>query len=613
MEECKKRVNPGNKVSKIANIFQGMPSRDEDDLRGTEVSVVRTESHLARFNNARALFEKLGEENKGFHRIEKSPSAAASFAGTRTVQPVVPSRSRSSSAGSVSPPRRHTVPSVSVHTVNGDRHALNGAVQPPPKPIKPSVLPKPEKPDRRFNKELIEKQRNWTSHFNKSKAPRNEYDARVESKYPGGYNERKSPEVPERTVMPSRVYSPPLSPDYSHFVERPTNLPSSLIGEEVSTKASPAKHVHTTSPSKRYGSLSPTKKPEVATFKGNDELDSPTKVILDATYHARGVDVHEIRSSMSPQNDSDGNIYESPSRQLTTPEEKSDEIVTSTPHPKAAERSPSILEISPNLVTSSSESPVRSPISPGVQSPSPTIRSPRSPLPPLPQQDFGSNSIPLDHASPFSGAQNNEYDDYEPIEYANSWADKKNEREEKGRSSTPESPIVPATETSGVARSPLTSPLASPVPRSCLASPPPDQSSPAGGGRKSSSAEDSSRRAGSRASTGSDEGGFNEPSPEVVARLRPAEYREDEPPQPPLARARSDPDTLSVLQQDSGVVVSEASLGSIEVLDKSTTSQWSVSDAENLYEVTTAQTEDEAGKQPDSMTPDEAEILLSSR
>lgn len=53
----------------------------------------------------------------------------------------------------------------------------------------------------------------------------------------------------------------------------------------------------------------------------------------------------------------------------------------------------------------------------------------------------------------------------------------------------------------------------------------------AGGGRKSST-EEGVRRA----SSVSDEGGFNEPSPDVAA-LRPAE------------RARSDPDTLSVLQQ----------------------------------------------------------------
>ncbi|PZC84332.1 hypothetical protein B5X24_HaOG205527 [Helicoverpa armigera] len=228
MEECKKR-HSGTKVSKIANIFQGMPSREEDEVRGSDVTGVRTESHLARFNNARALFEKLGEENRGF-RIEKSPSAAASFAGTRGVTPPAPARSRSSSAGSVSPPRRIVTPTpMPAPAVNGDRLA-NGATAPPPKPVKPSVLPKPEKPDRRFNKELIEKQRNWTAHFNKSRQCRNDEPSKVDSnKYSSAYQDRKSPEVPERYVVPSRVYSPPLSPCAGDSqVERPTTLPSSL-------------------------------------------------------------------------------------------------------------------------------------------------------------------------------------------------------------------------------------------------------------------------------------------------------------------------------------------------------------------------------------------------
>lgn len=80
---------------------------------------------------------------------------------------------------------------------------------------------------------------------------------------------------------------------------------------------------------------------------------------------------------------------------------------------------------------------------------------------------------------------------------------------------------------------------------------------PVSGERKSSEAEEGRRGGsgggGSRTSSVSDEGGFNEPSPEVVARLRPADYRE---PAPLLTRdhrdherARSDPDTLSAAQQ----------------------------------------------------------------
>lgn len=73
-----------------------------------------------------------------------------------------------------------------------------------------------------------------------------------------------------------------------------------------------------------------------------------------------------------------------------------------------------------------------------------------------------------------------------------------------------------------------------------------------GGDRKSSETEEAAGGPGrgrSRTSSVSDEGGFNEPSPEVVARLRPAEYREPPPPLTGDVRDASDPDTLSVLQQ----------------------------------------------------------------
>ncbi|KOB75986.1 Neurabin-1 [Operophtera brumata] len=135
-----------------------------------------------------------------------------------------------------------------------------------------------------------------------------------------------------------------------------------------------------------------------------------------------------------------------------------------------------------------------------------------------------------------------------------------------------------------------------------------------GGGRKSSEAEETPpRRSGSRASSVSDEGGFNEPSPEVVARLRPPEHREPAPPLSPDTRdaehTRSDPDTLSVQQQvrstsprprwrrgsgrpstgslrrrsdtrDAEHTRSDPDTLSVQqqVLDKSTTSQWSGSE-----------------------------------
>lgn len=79
-EEKKSIRMVGPKVSQIANIFQRPTVTKDPDIMvvkqnssptldkklpvkvetPNQVTVVRTESHLARFNNARALFEKLG-------------------------------------------------------------------------------------------------------------------------------------------------------------------------------------------------------------------------------------------------------------------------------------------------------------------------------------------------------------------------------------------------------------------------------------------------------------------------------------------------------------------------------------------------------------------------
>ncbi|XP_031768701.2 uncharacterized protein LOC113521486 isoform X3 [Galleria mellonella] len=680
MEECKKR-HTGTKVSKIANIFQGMPSKEDEEMRGSDVTVVRTESHLARFNNARALFEKLGEENRGF-RIEKSPSAAASFAGTRGVTPPAPARSRSSSAGSVSPPRRIVTPTpIVTTTLNGDRLS-NGATQPPPKPIKPSVLPKPDKPDRRFNKELIEKQKNWTAHFNKVRPARSEHESRVDTKYPSTY---QSPEVGERYVVPSRVYSPPQSPGAGDSqIERPSTFPSSLINRSGTKSPSPIKTNANVSPSARSVN-SPTARSEIPSpAVRRESSSSPVKPCTEVSYHPiEKVErlIPKSRSSIASLNDKDELAKEkselSPSKTkdyLQSPNLASKPIERISPTPQLPVTVSAPLDPAPRK--SPPSPPPRSPKSPLLpvsqedqsidteQEPSlsPLLgenghkctsdstdhtdshhtysiisRSSTSPTPPAQTHEESDKRIHSDHCSPepanledndkispkLSETTSLEEDGYEAVVYDENWEEKS-----KRRTSTPESPGCVA-ETNVATQSPIVSPLASPVHHHTNSSAPPSlhtSPSPVGGGRKSSEAEETPRRPGSRASSVSDEGGFNEPSPEVVARLRPADYRE--PPPPPLTRdhrdaecARSDPDTLSVLQQDSGVVVSEASQGSIEVLDKSTTSQWSVSEGENASgeggrgEPDAEARWDEADpdtKQPDSMTPDEAEILLSS-
>ncbi|KAL0119591.1 hypothetical protein PUN28_007793 [Cardiocondyla obscurior] len=207
--EEKKRVG-GSKVSAIANIFQSKPQLDNLSHRTnnilsdgfkepavplkespTQVTVVRTESHVARFNNARALFEKLGEENKSnrpveratkpnnLHGLRSRSSSANSGSGctspTRSPRPHSPS----------SPGREHlSTWSASVPALNAERHFENGHCVPERRPGvgvgkaertgKENDRPeRPEKPERRPNsKELIEKQRNWTSHFAKARPNR---------------------------------------------------------------------------------------------------------------------------------------------------------------------------------------------------------------------------------------------------------------------------------------------------------------------------------------------------------------------------------------------------------------------------------------------------------
>ncbi|EGI65455.1 Neurabin-1 [Acromyrmex echinatior] len=206
--EEKKRMG-GSKVSAIANIFQSKPQLDNlrtnnilsDGFKEpavplkespTQVTVVRTESHVARFNNARALFEKLGEENKSnrpvervtkpnnLHGLRSRSSSANSGSGCT-------SPARSPRPHSPSPPgsREHlSTWSASVPTLNAERHFENGHCAPERRPGagvskvertgKENDRPeRPEKPERRPNsKELIEKQRNWTSHFSKTRPNR---------------------------------------------------------------------------------------------------------------------------------------------------------------------------------------------------------------------------------------------------------------------------------------------------------------------------------------------------------------------------------------------------------------------------------------------------------
>lgn len=117
--------------------------------------MVRTESHAARFNHARALFERLGEGKvnmqSGFS-IKRSNSKENNLkdASPETAEPPSPKMKYIKITNGVS-----KIDTSKIHNVSR---------------IKMEKPEKPEKPERKFNsRELIEKQKNWTSHFSKTK------------------------------------------------------------------------------------------------------------------------------------------------------------------------------------------------------------------------------------------------------------------------------------------------------------------------------------------------------------------------------------------------------------------------------------------------------------
>ena len=315
----------GSKVSQIANIFQAKPSAGKEDLissvktktKGSTsemdspgVTVMRTESHVTRFNNARALFEKLGaEETRGGAGINRD--RVYPLQATKSASNILDLRSRSSSAnsetrdtkshdGSRSPSPSiknsekfsNSVPALSnsdigsyksngfstekdicvkqdVPKVNGndDRNAEERT--------KPTVAKKPDKPERKFNsKELIEKQRNWTSHFSKSRTSRYNSDpGKTDVKLVISNGEK---EDAEKIVGASR------SASFSMKIETATSpsRSSDVTRRQIGTKRErPASVIPTTSSiplRKDYGSSSNTTLPEVPNKSCSTKYSSPS-------------------------------------------------------------------------------------------------------------------------------------------------------------------------------------------------------------------------------------------------------------------------------------------------------------------------------------------------
>uniref|UniRef100_A0A1L8DCE3 Uncharacterized protein n=1 Tax=Nyssomyia neivai TaxID=330878 RepID=A0A1L8DCE3_9DIPT len=235
----------GPKVSQIANIFQRKPievSPPMEDPKETQqpqtpVSVVRTESHAARFNNARALFEKLGVENRVPRptfsvKLQHSSSREENLnemSPERVSRGAYPVAATCGSGGTITNGVTK-IDTTKIHNVS----RLKGE--------KPE---KPEKPERKFNsRELIEKQKNWTSHFSKTRTTRYNSDpnrcdiirtvpgttlisAEVLKEQPRSVPPEvpRYPDIKPRFTRPTSVSSPTRCPSIGQMYRSPPESP----------------------------------------------------------------------------------------------------------------------------------------------------------------------------------------------------------------------------------------------------------------------------------------------------------------------------------------------------------------------------------------------------
>lgn len=160
-------IASGPKVSQIANLFQRRTSEsDGEEKNATSTSqVTRSESHTTRFHNARALFEKLGVES----HLPSRP-AALSLRNSNSREDNLCGAADEPTDGDRTPsPKRNKYPvSNGMAAAKRDPTKIHNTSR-----LKAEKPEKPEKPERKFNsKELIEKQKNWTSHFTKTRPTR---------------------------------------------------------------------------------------------------------------------------------------------------------------------------------------------------------------------------------------------------------------------------------------------------------------------------------------------------------------------------------------------------------------------------------------------------------
>lgn len=278
MEKAVNHPSSGPKVSQIANLFQRKPVEMESNepIKDSQQSatVVRTESHSTRFNNARALFEKLGVEN----RVPRP--AALSLKMTN-------SSSKEDNLGDSSPDRdniRTPSPKRTKYPIGST--VANGVPKRDPTKIhntsrmKSEKPEKPEKPERKFNsKELIEKQKNWTSHFTKARTTRFNSDPNrcdIIRTVPGTvlYSSNDIPSVePSPRVQASKSVDLPA---------RPKSPPSPPVRQSIPPEVKP-RVIKPMSPTKPPPPI-PTNKPYIS---------SPVKNYSEQSVKSSPVHKHE--------------------------------------------------------------------------------------------------------------------------------------------------------------------------------------------------------------------------------------------------------------------------------------------------------------------------------
>lgn len=298
---------PGPKVSQMANIFQRKASDEDKDSKENPGgnAVMRTESHAARFNNARALFEKLGEG-----RINRPTTFSLKHSTSKddNLKDPSPERQRSPS------PKKKYV-GISNGVGKNDLGMIQNVSRKSEKPEKP------EKPERKFNsKELIEKQKNWTSHFSKSRSPPtagiNRFDI-------------------IRTVPGTGVIN---NTDINKLQESP---PPKEVGSKATKTESPP------SPSIRHSQLPPEIKPR--TTSRSNSLTSPTKALPNIPPTKPSPE--HLRSHRHPE----GEVQEKPARKKSL--DFSNELLTHSNHSSLPPEGPNNRRYSSDKESSSLNSP----------------------------------------------------------------------------------------------------------------------------------------------------------------------------------------------------------------------------------------------------------------